>query len=306
MVLIDFFQIKKYNNADGSRSADVLLFTTCNIQGGRLDELDRLLKSVKAAQSADGIAVKHYVLLQNAEPAAYLDIIQDCDFVEVVGISGMISLSKARNLMLKIAIESGDIASARWAAFPDDDAWYPEGVLKEIDEKLLSDGTLLSCKYSSAPNLVTDGFSFNVDGKRSIFFFVQIASSNTIFLSADLLGKTGFFDEALGIGARINGGEDLDYALRALQNSKAVFLDGRALIGHRDKIVELRSRYYAGSLFALFRTSLKNPRVFGVAIRKIFIGGYLLLKKEIGVGGLLKAYVCGFSGLYAPIQFDDN
>ena len=72
------------------------------------------------------------------------------------------------------------------------------------------------CKYG------TDAIELNehhIDEKAEYKDLVFNASSNTIFISGPIVSDVGFFNENIGVGAKYNGGEDLDYSIRSYKKS---------------------------------------------------------------------------------------
>ncbi len=123
-------------------------------------------------------------------------------------------LSRARNVGLRHV--TGDVV-----AFPDDDCWYPPRLLERISE--------LFCDH---PEL--DGFTARMTDERGRSGATRFdkepgllgqtnvwkrVASITLFLRRSVIEAVGEFDEALGVGAGTiwAGGEDIDYALRAVE-----------------------------------------------------------------------------------------
>ena len=280
---------------------DALLLTTCDALGGRIDELLRLLTSISRQAANDGVRVVHYVLLQRAgQSPAGLSAGQFAHDVRFMRIPGRASLSRARNLLLGQAAQDGMMNRALWVAFPDDDAWYPRGLVRRITE-LFRDAPgagLITCDYGSAPAAVGDmpeGGSFAVLGRSGDL--VRTVSSNTLFVRAEVARRVGFFDERLGVGASINGGEDLDFALRAFARIAGETLISRAtLVGHRDRQPWVRSTYFSGSLFALARSARSDRRLWWPFVRKLLVGGVLVLRGELPPRQLMTGIGCALKG----------
>ncbi|MDV3240826.1 MAG: hypothetical protein LOY00_03435 [Methylocaldum sp.] len=262
---------------------DALLFTTNDSAGGRHDELERMVRSVERAIATSGLRVVQYLLLQRHAPGQPLPALPD--YIRVTTIPDRVSLSKARNLLLSSAREDGMFERSLMVAFPDDDAWYPEGTLEAMLALFGGDASLdlAICRYSSTPSTLSALPSeLRAARPASARAFVANASSNTLFMRASRAAQTGYFDESLGVGAPINGGEDLDYALRAYvaAGEKAVWFDA-SLVGHRDPHRWLIGHYYAGSLYALSRSAASSRAVALQAVRKVLVGIYLLLRREL-------------------------
>lgn len=283
----------------------VVLFTTCDLAGGRSADLLRLLGSVRDAMHARETPVFHYILLQRAagEPPAALSEAA-APGTRMVVIPERVSLSRARNLLLSRARRDGVLATALWVAFPDDDAWYPPGLLGEVTSLFASRPLLglATCRYGAAPTMLPPGSAGTTFRTMSGYGeVVRIVSSNTLMLRASVVEMVGGFDERLGVGARINGGEDLDYALRAMVCGRGeAVLSQQPLVGHRDRLAWVRSRYFAGSLFALARAARARPRIAAQVLRKLAVGISLLGLRELSPAELARGLRAGLAGWFHP------
>ena len=281
---------------------DALLISTCDMQGGRMPELIRSLQSVGQQVKTDAVRVVHYVLLQRATSKdGDIDLQGAHQDLRFIRIPGRLSLSRARNVILNQIRLDGLLDKSLWVGFPDDDAWYPPGLIKRITELFCATPSvgMLTCQYASTPTPVTaaNGFGNFIELTRSADF-VRNVSSNTLFLRADIASETGFFDERLGVGAAINGGEDLDFALRAfVLNQKKTLISPLPLVGHRDKQVWIRSTYFGGGLFALARSARRDRRLRLPFLRKIMVGAFLLIKGELNTKQFIFVMRCGAVGL---------
>ena len=101
------------------------LFTTCDDRGPRDEVLIRLLHSLRRS-SEQGAEVHHYLLLQNcADPAASRLRLGLGEEVRLISDPGQLSLSRARNILMDTFLSEAKDDDV--VAFPDDDAWYPDG-----------------------------------------------------------------------------------------------------------------------------------------------------------------------------------
>lgn len=273
--------------------SEILFITTTDALGGRSADLERLLTSI-----SDGLTGRDWrmlLLVQRLAPGADLpgDIPEN---VQVETIPDRVSLSHARNLMLRKAREQGLLARAPLIAFPDDDCWYPAGSLERVLNLFRIDQALdfWFCGYGSAPASPQRALSMDMK-PPSAFIVAAKASSNTIFLRSRIAEKIGGFDEELGVGTRNNGGEDTDYALRAfLQARKCRFVD-QPLIGHRDHDPSLRSHYFRGSLIAIARHAAERPASLALLGRKLLVGGALVATRRMSSQDFLGALRVAFS-----------
>lgn len=263
--------------------ARIHLFTTSDAASGRSDSLARLIASLAAAREAQSdLPVTLHLLLQRADAGALAAL---PDWIDGHAVDGRVSLSKARNILLGLAGPEV-FAADTLVAFPDDDAWYPAGLLPGI-VALFDDAEtgFFFCRYAARPQ----GWGAGAARRARLAEVVRGASSNTIFLRGSVAERVGGFDEQLGVGAPVNGGEDTDYALRAHAAAARTLGDQRALVGHRDPDPTLRGRYYAGSLRAIARHARAHPTGAGQLARKLAVGAYYVLRGRLSPLGYLRA-----------------
>lgn len=262
------------------------LFTTCDDRGPRDEVLIRLLDSLRRS-SEQGADVHHYLLLQNcADPDASRIRLGLADEVRLISDSGQLSLSRARNILLDTFL--GEAKADDIVAFPDDDAWYPENFAVWMAQEFGQNPDLdfLFCRYASSP---ASAETAPPARPASVMEVLKFASSNTLFARASRIRAVGHYDEDLGVGAVHGGGEDTDYGLRLRRLSRVMWFVDAALVGHRDKFAGLRGRYYQGGLAAIARNASSDPAVLLQMVRKLMVGGYLVLKREHGLGDWLSA-----------------
>lgn len=280
---------------------DYVLLTTCDARGERLTDLTRLLNSINAEIEAHGLHIRHYILLQNVnslpEPLAASVHAQRI----FLFVPHRLSLSRARNRMLRQALRDGALSSAKLCAFPDDDAWYPPNSLALILNSCNQQPRMgvWTCDYGSIPVVAGTAGEAVFRELADCGLFVRRVSSNTLFLRADMVEAVGFFDERLGVGGTINGGEDLDFALRAyLRAGHTAMIHDGPLIGHRDRLPWIRSQYFAGSLFAIARNAGRDMPLALQLLRKIAVGGFLAVSGELPARAFLSGLRQGLSGLF--------
>lgn len=177
--------------------------------------------------------------------------------------------------------------------FPDDDAWYPPGLLDRVAAVFaaIPDLDFWFCRYASAPVAVVlpHAPSDRPPGMRDV---VRNASSNTIFVRGSL-ARSLRFDDTLGVGTAMGSAEDTDYAVRAcLAGRRTLFADA-AFVGHHDKDLACRARYFPGEVMVIARHARRVPALRRELIRKVGVGAYL------GLRGVLPFGVLG-SSLYRP------
>lgn len=259
----------------------ITLFSTTDMQSGRDDDINRMLGSVEAFRLRNpDVDVVLFLLLQRCDTSTAERFIADGPaWARVSAIPDRRSLSAARNTLL-----TGEDAKRRLAfngivAFPDDDCWYPEDTLDTIHKAFVSDPSLdfWFCRYGMEPRSAAS-FTATEPRLQTVIFF---ASSNTIFLRGPLAAGIGGFDEQLGVGATLSGGEDTDYAMRAFQGArKAAYVDARC-IGHRDPNKALKAKYYPGSLRAIAKNVRTRPSEIQALGRKLLVGSLLAIRGQM-------------------------
>lgn len=273
-----------------ARPVSMILFTTSDGKSSRPEVLVRMLDSVSAFLKGNpDIKLKHFLLMQRTTDEERERLSSQLpDFVELYSVPNMIPLSNARNLLLSKEIGQQYLAQTDIVAFPDDDCWYPSGILERIASRFSSNPKLdfWFCRYGSNPAVDIEAAA---EQQPSVQTVIARASSNTIFFRGKLVGEIGGFSEELGVGTKINGGEDTDYALRAYASARDVlFLDAKA-VGHRDFDPALRARYFPGSLVAIWRNTRGRPAVIWAAVRKLVVGLSLVLLGKMSPKQMIEA-----------------
>jgi hypothetical protein len=273
---------------------NIFLFSTTDFQANRQEELSRMLGSISAVQRDLPHAVIELHLLFQRCPEAEFESLKDTlpTFVRPQAIPNLVSLSKARNLLLAPTLKR--IPNDALVAFPDDDGWYPDGLVPQLTERFAADPGLgfLFCRYGSQPRMWSDqpAPEVRLASARDV---VRNASSNTLFVTGATAHQVGLFDEALGLGTPNQGAEDLDYALRAfLSSERSTYMDA-VLVGHRDKNPQIRAKYYRGGLITLARYAGRRGAIGAEYVRKVGVGAYLCLRRELGFGAYLSALAAG-------------
>ena len=270
----------------------ILLLTTCDLLSPRQDELARLTRSLSFTALASPHQITHILLVQRAQAqdmapmaAEALPFHRICLFAPT-----RLSLAVARNAMLGTAQAQGLLRSADWVAFPDDDAWYPPGLVDEVSTVFEQHPgvSMVTCRYGAQPQNAVTGAGFLLENNAAAL--VRVLSSNTLFVRRSAVEAVGlYFDERLGLGATINGGEDLDYALRVMAQGGCVAFDPGRRVGHRDAVIWTRSTYFEGSLCALARAAALSARLRPPYWRKLLVGSALVARGELPLGRLWAA-----------------
>jgi len=158
-------------------------------------------------------------------------------------------LSRARNVGLRYA--SGDVV-----AFPDDDCWYPDGLLSYVARRLQAQPSLdgLTGRFVDGSGR-SEGRWLARSQPLTRFNVWHGAISFSIFLRRKLVERIGGFDEDLGVGAGTpwGAGEETDFLLRGLQTGGAIEFDRNLVLHHPVKTadfgpaaIERQRRYEAG------------------------------------------------------------
>src|ERR1700677_963961 len=176
----------------------------------RVQELARLLRSIDAQQMP---GLELIVVDQNIDDRVKVLLDQAALLTTCTHIRSSRGLSRARNVGLAVA--KGDIIG-----FPDDDCWYPEGLLPQI--KAWFDGHpayhLLCCTLRDETGREVaarwPGFSQALDRNG----ILRATVSPSMFMRTEAVRQLGGFDEQIGLGAEtlFQSGEDTDLALRCL------------------------------------------------------------------------------------------
>jgi len=196
---------------------------------GRQAEFRRLMQSV--GQSPRPAEIELVVVDQSDDGrcAAVLDE-QDWSFSARAATSGR-GASVGRNAGLLLT-------SAPVVAFPDDDAWYPAGVLDRIVEafdldpglaglcgrQITADGRSSMLRWQPQPGPVTS---------RN---FLRTSIMSTMVFRRSWLDRVGEFDENMGVGSPSWYGacEESDLLLRVLEQGGAISYDP-ALLVHQEE-----------------------------------------------------------------------
>ncbi|MFL5950817.1 MAG: glycosyltransferase family 2 protein [Gaiellaceae bacterium] len=184
----------------------------------RVDELDRLLRSLERQTHAD---FRVLVADQN-EDRRVADVLARHPSLRTERVAAPRGLSRARNAALPYL-------QADAVAFPDDDCVYPDDLLERVAARLeeLDGVTGREEWWTATAATITRDNLWN----RAISF--------TIFLRRDVVERVGPFDERLGLPA--SSGEEIDYLIRALDGGARIDYDPSLVVGHPRKPVDLAS-----------------------------------------------------------------
>jgi hypothetical protein len=249
---------------------EILLFSTSDMRGNRTADLHRLLQGL----AKEPVVPIHFILLQGVSTRD-INCIKEImsPRTRLLTVPHRIPLSMARNLLLQKATEEKAFDIDGIAAFPDDDAFYPDHLLPAITDLFTNRPylDLFTCRNSLNPQCHFDSKDLRpVRGSD----LVRRTSSNTIFLRTHLVKQLGSFDERLGLGTPAGGGEDTEYVLRAALAARKALSVGAPLVGHPPSDLESATRYYYGSTIAIARHAPYRISFAKEFIRKLAVGAY--------------------------------
>ncbi len=268
----------------------ILCISTHQVSDRNRSFVLRLIESV-IENNTDNVDMKLALLVQNAsESARHFSEYADRGCIDLHFCEGKLSLSKARNVLLeKYALQSFD-----FVIYPDDDCYFQAGFgefLFGIAKSQRPDVLFIRNDEPPEP-LPTQtphypNATFN-DAMRGV-------NSNNIIVNGSIASKVGLFNELLGLGTKMGGGEDTDYAIRAFEISRnAVFVAAKH-IGHRNLNLNMRvrikemSRYWPGVMYqTLVHSRLSKTHIL---LYRVAAGAYLTITRRITIRNFLSPFV---------------
>lgn len=210
------------------------------------------------------------------------------DFVRPLTSDMRMSLSQARNHILRMIAAVDGFTDASLVLFPDDDCWFTDAYLPMLGKMFARDAQLQYwfCRYGSSP--AADPSLFGATRPARASDVVRRCSSITLVLRGSLMARVGLFDEGLGVGSALNGGEDTDFAVRLYRSGGKGLACVHALIGHRDWTPTNRARYFAGSATVLARNAWASPGLASEYGRKMISGLSLVAKRKLPLRDLAR------------------
>jgi glycosyltransferase involved in cell wall biosynthesis len=191
---------------------------------GRSDEVARLLASLDAQDYRNFELI---VVDQNSDDRLVPMLTSYRQKFSLVHVrSAVRGVSRARNRGLELA--DGDVI-----AFPDDDCWYPEGLLQKVVTILQSHPELdgITGRFTDGDGR-TEGRWLQSSALLNRYNVWRGAIEFSIFLRRRVVDTIGRFNESLGVGAGTVWGaaEGTDYLLRSLRHGfKLKFLSDMVL-----------------------------------------------------------------------------
>lgn len=178
----------------------------------RTDEVERFLCSL---DRQNGVALELIVVDQNPDERLLPYLQRRGDAYRILHLRSEPGLSRARNVGLRHA--SGEII-----AFPDDDCWYPPGLLDHVSSLLQDNAKCdgVTGRSIDASGRPSGGRFASRPRRLDVLGVWSQAISYTIFLKDRVVASVGEFDERLGVGAgtAFGSGEETDYLVRAIRS----------------------------------------------------------------------------------------
>jgi glycosyltransferase involved in cell wall biosynthesis len=178
---------------------------------GRVEEVGKFVRSVSDQGYGD---LELIVVDQNEDDRLGGILMQSKVPFPIIRLRSESGLSRARNV--GIAAATGNIM-----AFPDDDCWYPEGLLARAVLEFRSHPLVggLTGRSEDGQGQASGGSFSRRQGRVDIQNVWRKGISYTIFLRSSVCADVGPFDEELGVGARTSfgSGEETDYLIRAIK-----------------------------------------------------------------------------------------
>jgi glycosyltransferase involved in cell wall biosynthesis len=177
----------------------------------RVEEVNRFIRSLPD-QGYDDLEL--IIVDQNGDDRLQRTLAESRIRARITHLRCETGLSRARNLGLAEA--TGNII-----VFPDDDCWYPPGLLAQVISEFrchpLVDG--LTGRSEDGRGRASGGSFSRCEGRVDIRNVWKRGISYTIFLRSSVCAAVGAFDEELGVGAQtpFGSGEETDYLVRAVK-----------------------------------------------------------------------------------------
>jgi hypothetical protein len=209
---------------------------------GRTEELIKFFESLVIQE---GISYRIYLCDQNED--GRLDALLRAwgQRFAICVVRSAKGLSRGRNAALAAAFNDSRMdRQGHVVAFPDDDCWYPNGLLEKVANGLSSNSALagLTARSMTAPGIASAKSSpdHSVDLNRENLFRGSMGISYCIFLRMEAVEEVGGFDESLGVGSGTpwGAGEESDYLLRAMSLGVKLKYDPNLHVFHPDKSSE--------------------------------------------------------------------
>jgi glycosyltransferase involved in cell wall biosynthesis len=223
---------------------------------GRSDELAALFRSLEIQQ---GAALDVIVVDQNADDRLVPVIAAQHGSLPVRHLrSAVANANHARNLGLAAA--EGEVV-----AFPDDDCWWPSGVLQRVVAAFSADPDLavLTGPAASPAGGLGSGRWRSTGGAITLGNVWTSVIEFNLFIRRDVARDAGGFDETLGPGTPFGSAEGNDLVARLIRMGQKAHYDPDLQIVHPDKrLTEVavdRAVLYGAGLGRVLRRHASSP-----------------------------------------------
>jgi glycosyltransferase involved in cell wall biosynthesis len=201
---------------------------------GRVRELEVMVESVRRQAYS---RVRLLVVDQNRDGRAADVLERFRDTLDIVRLpTAPCGLSKAKNIGL-------EQVTAEIVAFPDDDCWYPDGLLPAIARRFADDPELggVTMPLRDADGRPANGRWATRSGQVTRTTVWGRAVSAGIFYRSRAARAAGPLDESLGVGSgRWLAGEETDQLIRVLDAGYRVEYDVSLHVHHPDPVRDNR------------------------------------------------------------------
>ena len=178
---------------------------------GRVAEIGIFMRSL----TQQGYSSLELIVVDQNEDDRLNAILRESNLAfPIIHLRSEVGLSRARNVGVTFA--TGEIIG-----FPDDDCWYPDGLLARVVSEFQSQPSVdgLTGRSEDGRRRPSGGsFSYR-KGCVDLNNVWKTGISYTIFLRSSVCSAVGQFDEELGVGAptRFGSGEETDFLIRTVK-----------------------------------------------------------------------------------------
>jgi GT2 family glycosyltransferase len=237
----------------------------------RVAEIERFVRCLAQQRYA---YLELIVVDQNEDNRLEATFIQSNFPFPIIHLRSEAGLSHGRNVGLASA--TGDIL-----AFPDDDCWYPEGLLarvvSEFESHPLVDG--FTGRSEDGRGQASGGSFSRHQSQVNLKNVWKKGISYTIFLRSSVFAAVGPFDEQLGVGAhtRFGSGEETDYLIRTIKLGFNIQYLPDMVVFHPNPILYSRKHRHKA-----FRYGVGMGRVLSKHRYKLSFNLYTILRPVAG------------------------
>jgi glycosyltransferase involved in cell wall biosynthesis len=237
----------------------------------RVAEIDRFVRSLSQQRCTN---LELIVVDQNEDDRLKATLMQSNSPFPIVHLRSEAGLSHARNV--GIASATGDVV-----AFPDDDCWYPDGLLARVVAEFQSHPSVdgLTGRSEDGRAQASGGSFSRSQGQVDLKNVWKRGISYTIFLRSSICAVVGPFDEELGVGARtrFGSGEETDYLIRTVKLGFNIRYRPELVVFHANPIL-----YDRNHRSKAFRYGVGMGRVLSKHRYKLSFKVYTILRPFAG------------------------